>query len=109
MNIPEHLRQLKEPLFAEQSSIKDAFKYAMSMTSDKPMMATAIMVYHNTLIESLTKDLEPLSKALKSMLVDIEAMQNGGNTFGPFDYDYEGNIEWPNLAYHLEKLNEIHN
>ena len=55
-------------------------------------------------------------KLLRSFVADIEAMQDGynSNQFGPFDCEIGGkgdslrtNIEWPNLAYLLDRARKI--
>ena len=56
------LRSNKSGLFAEREDTTEAYEYALSLcegdSSRKMTMGIAIMVYHNTLLEALAKDVE---------------------------------------------------
>ena len=56
----QQLLKSKLGLFGERENLDEAFKYAQSMidSKDHGAMATAIMVYHNTLIQMLANDME---------------------------------------------------
>ena len=54
------VREQKVGLFAERDNAQEAFEYAQSLfqKKDHAALTTALMVYHNTLLETLSKLLE---------------------------------------------------
>lgn len=56
----QELLKSKSGMFGERENLDEAFKYAQSMfqPEDHGAMATAIMVYHNTLIQMLANAME---------------------------------------------------
>jgi hypothetical protein len=56
-SVAEDLRVQKAGMFGERDTPKEALDYALAMfpTEQRSQVATAIMVYHNTLIEAIAK------------------------------------------------------
>ena len=54
----EQLRAAKCGLFSERDTTDEAFKYATAILGKAPQVVTALMVYHNTLLEVLAKATE---------------------------------------------------
>ncbi len=56
----QELLKSKSGMFGERENLDEAFKYAQSMFPEKDhgALGTAIMVYHNTLINAIADKLE---------------------------------------------------
>lgn len=54
------LRENKVEMFSERVDTTEALEYALSGVPEKfrPFVTTALMVYHNTLLEVISKSLE---------------------------------------------------
>lgn len=66
-DLAEVLRSNKVGLFSERDTTQTALDYAMSMfpKNQQAHVMTAVMVYHNTLLEMLAKQLESVCTKLK--------------------------------------------
>lgn len=56
----QELRNCKSGMFSERKGVDAAIKYAQTMfpKSDHAAITTALMVYHNTLLEGLAKQVD---------------------------------------------------
>jgi hypothetical protein len=59
---PSKLRESKHNMFSENETVEGAYEYAMDVLKSEgasgAVAVTALMVYHNTLIEAIAQELE---------------------------------------------------
>lgn len=62
MNIHTYLEQQKLKVFATRNSCEEAMKYALDLLNDSSTSAvtTALLCYHNTLLNDIQKELKRL-------------------------------------------------
>ncbi len=74
----QELLKSKSGLFGERENLDEAMKYALSMfkPEDHGALATAIMVYHNTLIQMLANDMEDDPSEPLQVLRDLVGVLN---------------------------------
>ena len=85
-----------------------------SAAADKTAQLESEILRQWNLAETARRERDDARRALKSLVVDVEAMQDATgeapNTFGPFqgwDIGNETYIQWVNLAHHLDKAKAI--
>ena len=57
----ESLTGSKQGLFATLDTTEEAFEYAVKVTGETPEAITALMVYHNTLIQAIIEVIKEMT------------------------------------------------